>query len=65
LPPVWICLCEAVNSGKIREVISDGARSVAEVGRACGAGTECGKCKRSIICLIEQHAGPNGREMEG
>jgi bacterioferritin-associated ferredoxin len=61
---VWICLCEAVNSGTIRETISEGARSLAEVGRACGAGTVCGKCKRNIVCLIEQHAAANGHERE-
>jgi hypothetical protein len=25
----------------------------------------CGKCKRNIVSLIEQHAGANGHEMEG
>ena len=62
---VWICLCEAVNSGKIIEVIDAGARTIAEVGRECGAGTDCGKCKRNIRSLIEEHTGPHRREGKG
>jgi bacterioferritin-associated ferredoxin len=65
LSTVWICLCEAVNSGTIREAIAAGARSVGDVGHACGAGTVCGKCKRNIVCLIEQQAAANGHETEG
>jgi bacterioferritin-associated ferredoxin len=52
---VWVCLCEAVSSSTIREVIESGADSVGEVGQACGAGTVCGKCKRTIAVLVNEH----------
>ncbi|TNE91922.1 MAG: (2Fe-2S)-binding protein [Deltaproteobacteria bacterium] len=40
-----LCLCEAVNDRTIDTVIRDGAHSVREIGRRCGAGTGCGLCK--------------------
>jgi bacterioferritin-associated ferredoxin len=51
---VWICLCEAITSGTIERAIDEGARSVAEVAEACGAGTVCGRCKHNIVILIKQ-----------
>ena len=53
---MWICLCEAVNSGTIIKVIDSGARTVNDVSRVCGAGTECGKCRVTIRSLLQQHA---------
>ncbi|MBW8827058.1 MAG: (2Fe-2S)-binding protein [Acidobacteria bacterium] len=53
---MWICLCEAVTSTTIREVIEDGAASVGAVAEACGAGTVCGKCKRTIAVMVDQHS---------
>jgi bacterioferritin-associated ferredoxin len=60
---VWICLCVAVNSGRILEVIDAGATTVREVSSATGAATDCGKCARSIHLLLEQQrvAGPATR----
>jgi NAD(P)H-nitrite reductase large subunit len=53
---VWICVCEAVNSGAIVEAIRSGADSVGAVGEATRAGEICGKCKRNIAVLLAQHA---------
>jgi bacterioferritin-associated ferredoxin len=54
---VWVCLCEAVTSGTIVDAIEAGARTVADVEKACGAGSVCGKCRRNILILIDQHQG--------
>ena len=51
---MWICLCEAVTSSTIREAINRGAGTLQAVGEACGAGTSCGKCKRTILLLLEE-----------
>jgi bacterioferritin-associated ferredoxin len=48
-----ICLCKAVNDQKVRATIRSGASTVREVGRACGAGTDCGACHRMIRCMID------------
>ena len=53
---MWVCLCEAVTSKVICEAIESGARTVKEIGKATGAGTDCNKCSRTIRVLIAQHA---------
>ena len=50
-----VCLCHGVNDRTIRACVEDGADSVKEVGRRCGAGTDCGGCRRSIRQLIRQN----------
>jgi bacterioferritin-associated ferredoxin len=50
-----VCLCHGVNDRTIRACVKDGAGSVQEVGRRCGAGTDCGSCRRSIRELIREH----------
>jgi bacterioferritin-associated ferredoxin len=39
-----ICLCHPTSHHEIEAVIDDGARSVDDIGRRCGAGTGCGAC---------------------
>ena len=50
---MYICLCRVVTRKVIEAVIADGARTVDEVGRRSGAGTDCGKCQRTIKRLLE------------
>jgi len=46
-----VCHCNGVCDRAIRECVGRGARSVEDVGRACGAGTECGGCRPTIRAL--------------
>ncbi len=39
-----VCLCHAVRDRDLDAAIAEGASTVEEVGRACGAGTGCGAC---------------------
>lgn len=41
---VIVCLCHPTTDREIDAAIDDGARSVQELGRRCGAGTGCGTC---------------------
>ena len=65
---MYVCLCRAVSDTKIVDAIRDGADTVDAVGRACEAGTQCGKCRTTIEFMIlrEQEmvslAGPEQRE---
>jgi bacterioferritin-associated ferredoxin len=52
---MWICLCEAVTSGTIHEAIEDGATSLDDIAKANAAGTVCGRCKRNIAVLLNEH----------
>lgn len=43
-----VCLCKNVSNRVIEGCIDEGATTLQEVGRACGAGTDCGGCHAEI-----------------
>jgi len=52
---VIVCHCEVVSDRDVRESIADGARTVAQVCGATGAGRNCGGCVFSVKRLLCQH----------
>ncbi|MBL8600529.1 MAG: (2Fe-2S)-binding protein [Myxococcales bacterium] len=48
-----VCLCKGVRCHEVRRLVREGAADVDAVGRACGAGTDCGGCRGVIDELIE------------
>jgi bacterioferritin-associated ferredoxin len=55
---MYVCLCLGVSDRKIREVVGNGACSVAEVMACTGAGTRCGSCRSTIAELVSDDASP-------
>jgi bacterioferritin-associated ferredoxin len=54
---MYVCICAAVPEAEIRSCVARGARTVEEVGEACGAGTGCGTCLDRIdVFLAAAHA---------
>jgi bacterioferritin-associated ferredoxin len=53
---MYVCLCKGVSDRTVRACIRAGAGTVHEVGKGCGAGTDCGACRSMIDDLIEEHA---------
>ena len=49
-----VCHCTATNDRTVREAIAEGADEVDEVTQACGAGSDCGGCRRTIERLLAQ-----------
>lgn len=49
-----VCQCAGVSDGMIRQMVRDGAGTVAEIGRRSGAGLCCGPCRREIASLISE-----------
>jgi len=39
-----VCICHPTSDRDVDAVIDEGARTVEEIGRRCGAGTGCGTC---------------------
>ena len=39
-----VCMCHPTSDRDLDAIIDDGARTVEEIGRRCGAGTGCGMC---------------------
>ena len=56
---MYVCICRAVTRTDVEATIEEGARTVAQVGERCAAGTDCGRCQRTIIRLLEARA-PQG-----
>jgi bacterioferritin-associated ferredoxin len=41
---VIVCMCHPTSDRDLDAIIDDGARTVEEISRRCGAGTGCGAC---------------------
>jgi bacterioferritin-associated ferredoxin len=58
-----VCLCYPASDREIDAVIDDGARSVEDIGRKCGAGTGCGTCVGELReRLVSRGANGCGRD---
>ena len=42
--PMIVCMCHPTSDRDLDAVIDEGARTVEDIGRRCGAGTGCGCC---------------------
>lgn len=50
---MFVCLCVGVTSQVVAEAVAAGATTCNEVAKTCGAGADCGRCRRSIRAIIE------------
>lgn len=50
---MYVCLCKAVTDRQIKESITGGASSFAEVRRSLGGSTQCGKCMQQAKSIVE------------
>lgn len=49
-----VCVCHGIGTNLILDAAEAGAASVADVGRACGAGTNCGSCRPAIVRMLRE-----------
>jgi bacterioferritin-associated ferredoxin len=61
---MFVCLCMGVTSHVVSEAVAKGARTSKQVAEACGAGGDCGRCRRTVRAMIEDHYAVNGRATE-
>ena len=50
-----VCSCFGVGANQIAAAVRDGCASVAAVGKALQAGTNCGSCRAEIRGIVEMH----------
>ncbi len=56
---MYVCVCQAVTDGQIREAATGGARTLRDLRRELGIARECGSCAACARdCLREAHAAP-------
>ena len=65
---MYVCLCIGVTNQSVADAVAAGASTSKQVAAACGAGSECGRCRRTVRAVIEanraaaEHAqDPDGR----
>jgi bacterioferritin-associated ferredoxin len=50
---MYVCLCKGVTSQTVSDVVAQGASTTKKVAKACGAGSECGRCRRTVQAIIK------------
>ncbi|MGW4099454.1 MULTISPECIES: (2Fe-2S)-binding protein [unclassified Mycobacterium] len=61
---MFVCLCTGATSQVVNEIVESGATTSKEVAEACGAGADCGRCRRTIRAIIAAHQAADGRPSE-
>ncbi|ORW95856.1 (2Fe-2S)-binding protein [Mycobacterium sp. IEC1808] len=49
---MYVCLCVGATNQTVSEVVARGASTSKEVAKACGAGGDCGRCRRTLRAII-------------
>jgi bacterioferritin-associated ferredoxin len=50
---VYICLCNALTDGHVRDAARAGANRPSEVYDACGCTVQCGTCSRTVRRVLD------------
>ncbi|MFV8051752.1 (2Fe-2S)-binding protein [Mycobacterium sp. 48b] len=61
---MFVCLCTGATSQVVNEIVESGATTSKEVAEACGAGADCGRCRRTIRAIIAAHQAAEDRPSE-
>ncbi|WP_077079279.1 (2Fe-2S)-binding protein [Mycobacterium numidiamassiliense] len=49
---MFVCLCNGVTSHTVADVVAAGATTTNEIARVCGAGADCGRCRRTVQAIL-------------
>jgi bacterioferritin-associated ferredoxin len=49
---MFVCLCRGVTREVVEDLVANGAVSTKKIAQACGAGMECGRCRRTVRAII-------------
>ena len=50
---MYVCLCNGVTSQMVADAVAQGATTTKKVAEACGAGADCGRCRRTVQAIIK------------
>ncbi|MFZ1178508.1 MAG: (2Fe-2S)-binding protein [Mycobacterium sp.] len=57
---MFVCLCNGITSQTVAEAVAAGASTTKDVAQACGAGADCGRCRRTVQAILRSSA-PEGK----
>jgi bacterioferritin-associated ferredoxin len=49
---MFVCLCLGVTNQDVTTAVENGAWTSKQVASACGAGSDCGRCRRNVRAVI-------------
>ncbi|MEZ0050025.1 bacterioferritin-associated ferredoxin [Mycobacterium sp. MAA66] len=50
---MYVCLCFGVTNARVADAVASGARTAKDVAAVCGAGSDCGRCRRLVRAIID------------
>jgi len=53
-----VCHCTGVTDTTVTQLIQDGAATVTEITRRCGAGRCCAACREELAAILASARGP-------
>jgi bacterioferritin-associated ferredoxin len=53
---MFVCLCTGVTSQVVTDLVATGAATSKQIADACGAGADCGRCRRTVRAIIAASA---------
>jgi bacterioferritin-associated ferredoxin len=53
---MFVCLCTGVTSRVVSDLVEAGATTSKQIADACGAGADCGRCRRTVRAIIASSA---------
>jgi bacterioferritin-associated ferredoxin len=57
---MFVCLCNGITSQAVADAIAGGATTTNQIAVACGAGAECGRCRRTLRLLLGSSGADRG-----
>ncbi|MBW0013013.1 (2Fe-2S)-binding protein [Mycobacterium sp.] len=49
---MYVCLCVGATNQTVSEAVARGASTSKEIAAACGAGGDCGRCRRTLRAIV-------------
>jgi len=50
---MYVCLCHGITNHTVAQTVAAGATTSKQVAEACFAGSECGRCRRTVRAIID------------
>jgi bacterioferritin-associated ferredoxin len=57
---MFVCLCNGITSQVVADAIEKGASTTKEIAEVCGAGADCGRCRRTLRAILGASNGDRG-----
>ncbi|OBG43686.1 (2Fe-2S)-binding protein [Mycobacterium alsense] len=49
---MYVCLCVGATNQTVCDAVAGGASTSKEIAEACGAGGDCGRCRRTLRAIL-------------